>query len=355
MMRALVTLLLVMAGTLQSVACDYPSGPFLQTLSRWKETCHHPLCGTILPTDPARLFRTNSSCDGDPYMALRRDGGGLLDLGGFVLLGEVHDNADHHALRAAWIREPLDRIGRNPSVRRPALVMEHIRADQKRALALFYDFSRHGRHLDTPAEFFRQLKWDEFGWPDKQHFTPLLAMALGARLTILPGDPPRETVRAVARAGMATLGEAEVRKLKLDTPLAPALQDALLDELEASHCGLVPRAHFATMADAQRYRDAHLARALVDAARTPNAAILLAGNGHVRTDRGVPHYLRKMAPNRKIIAVMLLEVEEGKINPANYIPRDPDGRPAADYIIFTPRPSREDPCIAMRAQFKPKQ
>ena len=47
---------------------------------------------------------------------------------------------------------------------------------------------------------------------------------------------------------------------------------------------------------------------------------------------------------------MLIEVEDGKTDPEAYVPRDPDGKPAADYIIFTPRAERDDPCVKMRAK-----
>jgi uncharacterized iron-regulated protein len=135
-------------------------------------------------------------------------------------------------------------------------------------------------------------------------------------------------------------------------PLPEALGNALLDELDASHCGLMPRAAFTNMALAQRYRDAHMAAALSEAARTHGSAILLAGNGHVRTDRGVPWDLARLAPDRKVLAVALMEIEEGVTNPAELVPLDVQGRPAADFVVLTPRTSRPDPCEEMRARFK---
>ena len=78
--------------------------------------------------------------------------------------------------------------------------------------------------------------------------------------------------------------------------------------------------------------------------RPPTA--LIAGNGHVRSDRGVPWHIRRRQPEARVTSVLLLEVEEGKTDPAAYVPRDPEGRPAADTIIFTPRAKRDDPCVA---------
>jgi hypothetical protein len=45
---------------------------------------------------------------------------------------------------------------------------------------------------------------------------------------------------------------------------------------------------------------------------------------------------------------MLLEVEEGKNDAESYLPRDPAGAPAVDFVLFTPRQARPDPCEAMR-------
>jgi hypothetical protein len=49
-----------------------------------------------------------------------------------------------------------------------------------------------------------------------------------------------------------------------------------------------------------------------------------------------------------VTTVLLVEVEDGQTEPADYVPRSPDGRPAADYAIFTPRAERADPCESLR-------
>ena len=42
--------------------------------------------------------------------------------------------------------------------------------------------------------------------------------------------------------------------------------------------------------------------------------------------------------------------EDGKTDPAAYLQRDPDGKPAADFLVFTARTEREDPCAKMRSR-----
>ena len=186
-------------------------------------------------------------------------------------------------------------------------------------------------------------------------FAPLLMVAIEMRMPIIAGDPPRALVSKVAKEGLGALPAGERTRLNLDAPLAPALQDALLSELEASHCGLIPKARFTNMALAQRYRDAHLAAALADAGAKTGSAVLLAGNGHARLDRGVPSLFGSKGLRGDVISIQLVEVEDGKSDPSAYMPKDPDGYSAAEIIIFTPRHVREDPCLEMKKQFsKPK-
>lgn len=276
-----------------------------------------------------------------------------------ALLGEVHDNGHHHAFRGSLLRdvrgfgEPYTKSATLPS-RVPAVVLEHIRADQRPALDLFAGMVRSGQHLDRPAEFFRFLKWDQSGWPDKKLFEPMINSLLSGRHLIVAGDPPRDTVRAVAKQGLTALPAGEAERLSLAEGLDARLKDALLAELEASHCGLMPKSAFGNLAEAQRYRDAHLAAALIEAANRQGSAVLFAGNGHIRSDRGVPYYLRRMAPGKKIVTIQLAETEPGKTDPSAYVLRDPDGRPAADFVVFTARPVRKDPCIEMRERFGTK-
>ena len=357
--------LMLPVATASAQSCKEPPQSVLPGVHEWLRKARasgHPLAGRVFTGNGLMRPQRADGCRNiDPlFVVAEQAASGRLGekpslTGGLTLLGEVHDNPWHHDLRAEILRRASAlkpaRAGEESQV--PAAVFEHIRTDQQAALDLFSELSRKGQHLDRPAEFFRFLKWDQSGWPDKALFQPLFRAAIAGRLPILPGDPPRDTIRTIAKQGLgATLTGDEVARLKLDQPLPPLLQDALLSELEASHCGLVPKAAFTTMADAQRYRDAHLADALLKAAEKYGGAVLLTGNGHVRSDRGVPYYLRQMAPGRRILTILLLEVQAGKTDPAAYVQRGPEGRPVADYVVFTPRVERKDPCIEMRERFK---
>src|SRR5690606_15252765 len=106
-----------------------------------------------------------------------------------------------------------------------------------------------------------------------------------------------------------------------------------------------------TMADAQRYRDAYMAHQLIDAAKTYQGAVLLAGNGHVRADRGVPWHLARMAPGKRVLVVLFEQATADGTETLAYASRDLDGKPMADFVVVTPRVERPDPCLAMKKRF----
>ena len=308
-------------------------------MDAWRAACRHPLCGQIHATGrkPAE-----DACGGDPWIALTRSWR-MAETGGAILLGEMHDDPEHHKFRATLIEE----LSARDDGQRPGLVFEQIRADQQAGLDAFADSNDKAARLGTVGDLKRFLDWDKSGW-SKDGYDPLLEAALEAKLPIYPGDVTRDAIKKVAKEGAAALPAGERARLKLDIPLGAKLDDASLSEIEASHCGLMPKSAFGGMAFAQRYRDASLADALLKAADKHGSAILIAGNGHVRTDRGAPWYIRQRAPDKHVVSVMLIEVEDGAYDPEVYVPRDPDGKPAADYIVFTPRAERADPCEGMR-------
>jgi uncharacterized iron-regulated protein len=307
----------------------------------------HQLVGTIIKGTEPLATRTGDACTAAPMEQLRRALTAHLEDGGIVLLGEMHDNGTQHALRGAVLQAIVNDLAENKKRRPPALVFEHLRTDQRDALE--------STREPTPAgarDLLERLDWNKSGWPAAELFLPIFEVAVTRALPILPGHPTRAEVREVARRGLEALPADARAHLGLDVPLPEALHSALLDELEASHCGLMPRTAFTNMAHAQRYRDTHMAAALVAAAKTHGTAILFAGNGHVRTDRGVPWDLARMAPERKVLSVMLMEVRDGVTDTAAYVDRDPKGQLAADFTVLTPRAERPDPCETMRARFK---
>ncbi len=244
----------------------------------------------------------------------------------FVLLGEKHDNADHHALQA-WILDALIAAGR-----RPAVAWEMLSADQAPALAAYL-----ARPDATAAGLGVAVGWR--GWPDWSLYAPIAEVALNAKLPMLAADLGQDMLSALSRRGIEAAPPGLSARLGLDRNFAPAQRALLERELTDSHCGQAPSERLGRMMDVQRARDAAFANALVQAAAQGENSVLIAGAGHVRRDFGVPWHLANLAPGRVVLSLAFVEVDPDRPDPAAY-------ELAVDFAWFTPRQSDEDPCAA---------
>jgi uncharacterized iron-regulated protein len=177
---------------------------------------------------------------------------------------------------------------------------------------------------------------------------PVVEAALAAHLPIRSGNASREQLRSglqtpedvnaiwYARLHAARWSEAQAGQLRAD--------------IVESHCGKVPEAMVPRLVIAQRARDAAMAQALVNDA-TEDGAILVAGNGHVRADLGVPVYLH--APSlpdagAQSVSLGLIETSLEDERAADFPGQMIAGYPGFDYLWFTPPVARDDPCAKWR-------
>jgi uncharacterized iron-regulated protein len=247
----------------------------------------------------------------------------------FVLLGERHDHPEHHAFQAWLVRRMIE------AGRRPAVAFEMLDTSQAPALARHLAASPH-----DAAGLGDAVGWRRSGWPEWRLYQPIAEEALAAGLPIVAANVPAAAARAAARGDFSALDPELVRRHALDRP-APA-QAALEAEIREAHCGALPETLVPGMVAAQRARDAQMAERLVAGQR--DGAVLIAGAGHVRSDRGVPRYLAAAAPDAHIVAVAFLEVADGLTAPADYAERFGAPRLPFDYVWFTARVDNDDPC-----------
>jgi heme-binding uptake protein ChaN (Tiki superfamily) len=161
----------------------------------------------------------------------------------------------------------------------------------------------------------------------------------------------RHQARDLVRRGPEVL-EPPVRAL-LDRagPLPePVLKD-LRREMSASHCDALPESMMEPLVLMQRARDVKMAQRMA-AAGQGRGAILVAGTGHVRKDRGVPAYLALEAPSASTLAVAFLEVVEGADAPGDYAEDMGVAALPLDWVVFTAGAAREDPCAELRARIE---
>jgi uncharacterized iron-regulated protein len=234
-----------------------------------------------------------------------------------VLLGEVHDNAAQHALRArtldAWLAGGA----------RPALLMEQF--DRERQPDIDRVLATQGASADDVIAAAAPAK---AGW-DWALYRPLIALALKYRLPLIAANVSRTETRRAIQDGLASIG--------FDAQVPPDIAAAQAEDIRASHCGAIDAAQAGRMVPAQEARDQWMAR-LIEA-NAARGVVLLAGNGHVRRDIGVPRWL---AASTRAHSVAIGLLEEGTTEAG-----------AFDVAIVTPAQSRPDPCEAFRAAAGP--
>lgn len=233
-----------------------------------------------------------------------------------VILGEVHDNPLHHAHQAQAVA----------ALRPRALVFEMLTPEQ--AARATPDLR------GDPAALSAALGWAGSGWPDFAMYYPIFAAAPGA--AILGAAIPRDRLRAAVTEGAATVFGDEAARYGLTAPLAPDDQAAREGEQMQAHCNALPAAMLPGMVQAQRLRDAALARAAVQAMdQTGGPVAVITGSGHARTDQGVPAVLALAAPGLRVLSIGQLE-------------GPPEGAPPFDLWLVTAPAPREDPCASFQ-------
>jgi uncharacterized iron-regulated protein len=173
-------------------------------------------------------------------------------------------------------------------------------------------------------------RFDRKGWRWPE-YKPLVTLAASHGLAILAANFSRADARTLMRSGRPAEGVA---------PMSPELHAQLEKDIVEGHCGLRPSAPvLAGMIEAQRARDAQMARVLATA--EVSGAVLIAGSAHARRDRGVPAYLAP-ALQEQLLSIAFVEVDaSGRAPPRGY-------RELFDIVWFTARAERNDPCKGLR-------
>ncbi len=255
----------------------------------------------------------------------------------YLLIGEKHDNVDHHRIQA-WLIDRVKEVDR-----RPAVVFEMLPLDKRDVVY------QHRREHETDVDAFAEaVGWAASGWPSWNLYRPVFATALADRLPVEPGDLPRATLREMRTKGLDFLDSQELLRLGLDEELESATRELFAAAIRESHCGMAKESTVDRMIAMQRTRDAYLADSLLETG-TDTGAVLIAGAGHVLR-AAVPAFLRRRAPQRSVLAIGLLEVDDERLTAGEYL--EVSERPEFDLLWFTPRTDNEDPCERYRDHLK---
>ena len=226
-----------------------------------------------------------------------------------VLVGEKHDNPDHHALQLWLLRALQDQRVQG------SLLLEMLQPEQQPLLDKLA-----GQPL--PADLPRAMAWQD-GW-DWQLYGPIVTEALQQRVPVLAANLSPGEMRQAYRQPALLPGERSN---------APTVKAALLEHVRAGHCGMLPESQLPAMLAVQQQRDLRMAQAL-QAAPTPS--LLFAGAFHVRRDLGAPLHLRDLG--QPADERVLILAEAGK----------PVTAAMADYVWYTPGVAEQDLCAQLR-------
>jgi len=226
-----------------------------------------------------------------------------------LLVGEQHDAPEHQQLQRALVQALAARG------QLAAVVMEMAEA------------GRDTRGLPDDADeaaVRAALGWDgrhNWPWPT---YGPVVMAAVRAGVPVFGGNLPRGRMREA-------MGDAT-----LDASVPRQVLTRQREAIRVGHCDLLPETQLAPMARIQLARDRSLAQVSSAQVKAGRTVLLIAGNGHVRSDLGVPLHLGPGQAHRVIVA------RAGKAGLD--VP--------ADALWDTPALPETDHCAVLRARFK---
>lgn len=239
------------------------------------------------------------------------------------LMGEIHDNPEVHAYRLRDVNKLL------ADGWRPAILMEQFDVDKQAQLTEAWQRCKEAQCVIDGA--------GGQGW-DWALYKPLIQVALDRRLPLIAANLSRDQLRVVTKEGLRAVFDADtVKHYRLDEPFDKAWLDTQGYAIRVGHCNMLPEHMITPMARSQAARDVMFAKLIAQYA--PQGVILIAGNGHVRKDVGVSHWLNPELQDRVVVAGY---VESAEADPSWY-----------DRVrVVSPHP-RPDPCEAFKRSRTP--
>ncbi|CAH0257441.1 ChaN family lipoprotein [Pseudomonas brassicacearum] len=227
-----------------------------------------------------------------------------------VVVGEQHDNRDHHSLQL-WLLQALAGQRAQGSLLLEMLTpAQQPRVDSVRQLPAL------------PKDLPGALDWSP-GW-DWSLYGPVVEFALAQRYPLLAANLDAAEIQRFYRQAPGLMGARSN---------ATTVKDELLEQIRESHCGLLPESQMPAMLAVQQQRDRRMAERLLQA---PTPALLFAGAWHARKDVGAPLHALDLGASETPVVLMLAE-EGSEVTSA-----------MADYVWYTPAMPPQDYCAQMR-------
>jgi len=242
-----------------------------------------------------------------------------LQTADIILIGETHDHPQHHLIQADIIRR----------LKPKSVAFEMLNETQE----------VNGLGLKNPSTWDHVLAWSKRGWPDFEIYRPVFEATLEVGAQIIAAHPNPETLRPLKLGG--ELPSLLRTKMRLDQPLPPKQQAALVKEIQQAHCGHASPVLVKAMVSAQRLKDTWMAHSILD---SPKPIILIVGRGHVNMDRGIPWAMKHLQPNHEFKLKVLSLAPKSVVK---------SRQPIHDVIEVQVKAHRnDDPCERFREQLK---
>ena len=235
-----------------------------------------------------------------------------LESGRLILIGERHDNPEHHLIQVQILQALMDRYGLL------TLAMESFQKPQQQALNRYMEGS------SNEETFLKDVDWKR-GWAYDYHlYRPLLLMMREKAWKILAINAPNPIVKKVARSGLGSLEPGERSQLAVDIDLDNKKHRAYLKEVFEGHTHRDLKV-FEYFYEAQCVWEDTMAQNIAEyLSENGGRMVVLAGNGHIMNKYGIPE--RTVRRLKVGMATILLYPLSGPVT----LKKD-----AADYVWLT--------------------
>ena len=212
-----------------------------------------------------------------------------------MLLGETHDNAEHHrwqlhTIAAIHARQPNLVLGFEMFPRRVQKILDQWSAGEL-----------------TEEQFLARSEWAGVWGYDPQLYLPIFHFARMHRIPMLALNVDRSLVRRVGSAGWAAVPPSEREGVSEPAPPNPAvlpfLYDAYREHLPQDQrpkgeptAEDLRNPEFLRFVESMQLWDRAMAQAIAERLATQQAPLVIGilGSGHLRNGHGVPHQLRSL-------------------------------------------------------------
>ena len=275
----------------------------------------HPLAGKIWD------MKSRSYIDEAALLA-------RINMADVLLLGETHDNPQHHENQQKLLKAHIE------SGARPALVMEQFDAVSQPELDQALAGGNRDEVLNSVTSLIKFADW--------KPYRPLLAIAIDNKLPVIAANISSQRLQPVIRRGYAAYDADELKRLAVEEVWSESRQNYLATHMGGAHCGELRDELRVGLTRSQRLRDALMADSALSS--IGRGVVAIVGRDHARRDTGLSLYFAARAPSARIFSVGFVEVSEESTDPNAYEAESATGDAPYDVIWFTPRADRPDPC-----------